>query len=83
MSDADLPHVPVVVGREVKRVTFPTPNGAVEGYQLRFQLATPGAADAQAESWTDWLHLPNPLMLYLTQSLDEFMRTEGHLRDVA
>lgn len=74
--------VPVVVGREVQRVTFPSPTGPLEGYQLRFQLETlkPGGV---VSSWTDWLHLSNPLMLYLTESLDLFMRTEGHLVGVA
>lgn len=74
-----LPFVPVVVGREVQRVTFPSPNGPLEGYQLRFQLEALQPDGSSRSSWTEWLHLPNPLMLFLTESLDTFMRTEGHL----
>ena len=74
--------VSVVVGREVRRHTFPSPSGPLEGYQLRFQLEQPLPGGSVKESWTEWLHLPNPLMLYLTESLDEFMRTEGHLAEV-
>lgn len=71
------PFVPVVVGREVKHVTFETPSGPRAGYQLRFKLEAPDSCEAH---FTEWLHLPDPLMLYLTESLDEFMRSEGHLR---
>ncbi len=69
-----------MIGREVRHTTFPTPKGDVEGYQLRFQLASLAADGLELTSWTEWLHLPNPLMLYLTESLDDFMRKEGHLR---
>ena len=75
-----MPFVAVVIGREVKHVTFATPDGPLEGYQLRFQLGTPQPDGPALESWTDWVHLPNPLMLHLTESLDAYMRTEGHLR---
>lgn len=80
VSPHSMPFVAVVIGREVKHVTFETPDGPLEGYQLRFQLGTPQPGGPAVESWTDWIHLPNPLMLYLTESLDEFMRTEGHLQ---
>lgn len=60
-------------------MTFATPSGPLEGYQLRFQLSAPQSDGSSLESWTEWLYLPNPLMLYLTDSLDEFMRKEGHL----
>ena len=80
---ADIPFVPVVVGREVKHVTFATPKGPREGYQLRFELAVPGDGGAETSQWTEWLHLPNPLMLFLTESLDQFMRSEGHLKGVS
>lgn len=73
-----MPFVPVVVGREVKHVTFATAAGPREGYQLRFELEVPGSAQT---SFTEWLHLPDPLMLHLVESLDEFMRAEGHLRE--
>jgi hypothetical protein len=79
MNPTSAPYVTVVIGREVKRVTFPSPTGPLSGYQLRFQLGAPQADGSVTESWTEWLHLPDPLMLYLTESLDEFMRTEGHL----
>ena len=69
-----------MIGREVRHTTFPTPQGDVEGYQLRFQLASLRPDGTELSTWTEWLHLPNPLMLYLTESLDEFMRTEGHLQ---
>ncbi len=60
-------------------MTFESPKGPLEGYQLRFQLAAPQPDGSEVVSWTEWLHLPNPLMLYLVESLDNFMRTEGHL----
>lgn len=82
MSNAQLPFVPVVIGREVRHTTFPTPTGVLEGYQLRFQLGTPQPDGSENVTWTDWLHLPNPLMFYLTESLDAFMRAEGHLKGV-
>ena len=78
MTAAAMPFVPVVVGREVKHVTFETPSGPRPGYQLRFELEQPGSTERM---FTEWLHLPDPLMLYLTESLDQFMRSEGHLRD--
>ena len=49
----------------------------MERYQLRFQLASLRPDGSELTTWKDWLQLPNPLMLYLTESLDEFMRTEG------
>ena len=80
MDRASAPFIPVVIGREVRHTTFPTPRGDIEGYQLRFQLACLQPDASEITTWTDWLHLPNPLMLYLTESLDDFMRTEGHLK---
>ncbi len=77
------PYVAIVIGREVKRMTFPSPHGPLDGYQLRFQLGAPQADGSVTESWTEWLHLPDPLMLYLAESLDAFMRTEGHLKPAA
>ena len=82
VNKEQLPFVPVVIGREVKHTTFPTPSGALEGYQLRFQLGAPQPDGTELVMWTEWLHLPNPLMLYLTESLDSFMRDEGHLKGV-
>ena len=79
MPLVDTPFVPIVIGREVKRKSFPSPHGLLEGYQLRFQLGAPQPDGSVLESWSEWLHLPNPLMLYLAESLDAFMRTEGHL----
>ena len=64
---------------KVKRKSFASPHGLLEGYQLRFQLGAPQPDGTVLETWTEWLHLPNPLMLYLAESLDAFMRTEGHL----
>ena len=82
MNNEQLPFVPVVIGREVRQITFPTPTGTLEGYQLRFQLGAAQPDGTERVTWTDWLHLPNPLMLYLTESLDAFMREEGHLKGV-
>ena len=75
-----MPFVPVVIGREVRHTSFPTPTGSLPGYQLRFQLGTPQPDGSEHVGWTEWLHLPDPLMLHLTESLDAFMRAEGHLR---
>ena len=80
MNPAQLPFVPVVIGREVRHTRFPSPTGELTGYQLRFQLGAPQLDGSELISWTEWLHLPDPLMLYLTESLDAYMRAEGHLR---
>ncbi len=80
MDSEHLPFVPVVIGREVRQTDFPTPTGSIQGYQLRFQLGAPQPDGSETVTWTEWLHLPNPLMLYLTESLDAFMREEGHLK---
>ncbi len=77
-----VPFIPVVIGREVRHTTFPTPRGELQGYQLRFQLGAPQADGSEVVTWTDWLHLPDPLMLMLTESLDAYMRSEGHLKEV-
>ena len=82
MSQVQVPFVPVVIGREVRHTSFPTPTGTLEGYQLRFQLGAAQPDGTETVTWTEWLHLPNPLMLYLAESLDAFMRDEGHLKGV-
>ncbi len=69
--------LPVVVGRELRHVIFESPAGQRAGYEMRFELEVPGSGEAR---FSEWLHLPDPLMLQLTQSLDAFMRSEGHLR---